>query len=95
MTYKLKFLPVAQKEWSKLAPPIQSQFKKKLKERLENPRVPFAKIRSYDSVYKIKLRTAWNRLAYEVIDNEITVYVITIGKRDKGAVNKKLVSRFT
>ncbi|MBF4366300.1 type II toxin-antitoxin system mRNA interferase toxin, RelE/StbE family, partial [Vibrio anguillarum] len=37
MTYKLKFLPAAQKEWSKLAPTIQSQFKKKLKERLENP----------------------------------------------------------
>ncbi|EOX1589010.1 type II toxin-antitoxin system RelE/ParE family toxin, partial [Vibrio cholerae] len=26
MTYKLKFLPTAQKEWSKLAPTIQSQF---------------------------------------------------------------------
>ncbi|HFS8458261.1 TPA: type II toxin-antitoxin system RelE/ParE family toxin, partial [Vibrio cholerae] len=25
MTYKLKFLPAAQKEWSKLAPTIQSQ----------------------------------------------------------------------
>ncbi|MBF4247768.1 type II toxin-antitoxin system mRNA interferase toxin, RelE/StbE family, partial [Vibrio anguillarum] len=23
MTYKLKFLPAAKKEWSKLAPPIQ------------------------------------------------------------------------
>jgi len=28
MTYKLKFLPAAQKEWSKLASPIQKQFKK-------------------------------------------------------------------
>ncbi|EKO3608589.1 type II toxin-antitoxin system RelE/ParE family toxin, partial [Vibrio metschnikovii] len=53
MTYKLKFLPAAQKEWSKLAPTIQSQFKKKLKERLENPHVPSSKLRGYDSVYKI------------------------------------------
>lgn len=40
MTYKLKFLPVALKEWEKLSPPIKNQFKKKLTERLENPRVP-------------------------------------------------------
>ena len=84
MTYKLKFLPAAQKEWNKLAPPIQNQFKKKLKERLENPHVPSAKLRGYDSVYKIKLKTAGYRLAYEVINDEIVVYVLTIGKRDKG-----------
>lgn len=95
MTYKLKFLPVAQKEWKKLAAPIQAQFKKKLKERLENPHVPSAKLRGYDSVYKIKLRTAGYRLAYEVIDDEIVVYVLAIGKRDKDAVYKKLSSRFT
>ncbi len=94
MTYKLKFLPAAKKEWSKLAPAIQSQFKKKLKERLENPHVP-SSIRGYDSVYKIKLRTAGYRLAYEVIDDEIVVYVLAIGKRDKDAVYKKLASRFS
>lgn len=93
MTYKLKFLPTAKKEWGKLAPPIQSQFKKKLKERLENPHVPSSKLRGYDSVYKIKLRTAGYRLAYEVIDEEIVVYVLVIGKRDKDAVYKKLASR--
>jgi len=95
MTYKLKFLPAAKKEWSKLAPPIQSQFKKKLKERLENPHVSSAKLRDYESVYKIKLRTAGYRLVYEVVDNEIVVYVLAIGKRDKDAVYKKLASRST
>ena len=34
MTYKLKFLPAALKEWKKLAPTIKTQFKKKLAERL-------------------------------------------------------------
>lgn len=94
MTYKLKFVPAAQKEWSKLATPIKHQFKKKLKERLENPHVPASKLRGYDSVYKIKLRTAGYRLAYEVIDDEIVVYVLAIGKRDKDAIYKKLASRF-
>lgn len=94
MTYKLKFLPVAQKEWGKLAPPIKNQFKKKLRERLENPHVPSSRLRGYDSVYKIKLRTAGYRLVYEVIDDEIVVYVLAIGKRDKDAVYKKLASRF-
>lgn len=94
MTYKLKFLPKAQKEWRKLAPTIQQQFKKKLKERLENPHVPSAQLRGYDSVYKIKLRTSGYRLAYEVIDQEIVVYVLAVGKRDKDEVYKKLSSRF-
>lgn len=95
MTYKLKFLPAALKEWNKLATPIQSQFKKKLKERLENPHIVSAKLQGYEAVYKIKLRTAGYRLAYEVIDNEVVVYVLAIGKRDKNAVYKKLASRFS
>lgn len=93
MTYKLKFLPIALKEWEKLAPPIKSQFKKKLAERLENPYVPSAKLSGYAAVYKIKLRTAGYRLAYEVIDDEVVVYVLAIGKRDKDAVYKALAAR--
>ena len=93
MTYQLKFLPQALKEWKKLAPPIQTQFKKKLAERVKEPRVPASKLRGYDDVYKIKLRTAGFRLAYEVIDNELVVYVLAVGKRDKNAVYKKLKQR--
>ncbi|KAF3977796.1 MAG: type II toxin-antitoxin system RelE/ParE family toxin [Methylococcales symbiont of Iophon sp. n. MRB-2018] len=93
MIYKLKFLPAAKKEWDKLAEPLKKQFKNKLSKRLENPRVQSAKLRGYDSVYKIKLRTAGYRLAYEVVDNEIVVYVLAVGKRDKDAIYKKLASR--
>lgn len=92
MIYKLKFLPAALKEWKKLAPPIKAQFKKKLEERLSNPRVQAAKLRGFDSVYKIKLRTAGYRLAYEVID-EIVIFVLAIGKRNKNDVYDKLKSR--
>jgi len=93
MTYKLKFLPVALKEWEKLAPTIKTQFKKKLAERLENPHIPSAKLRGYEAVYKIKLRTFGYRLAYEVIEDEVVVYVLAVGKRDKDEVYKKLAGR--
>ena len=39
MSYDLKFLPSALKEWKKLDSTIREQFKKKLLERLENPHV--------------------------------------------------------
>ena len=93
MTYKLKLLPAAKKEWDKLADPLKKQFKKKLIERLENPHVLYAKLKGYDSVYKIKLRTAGYPLAYEVIDDEIVIYVLVVGKRYKNAIYKKLASR--
>ena len=93
MTYKLKFLPAALKEWDKLGAPIKSQFKKKLAERLENPRVPADKLSGYDSVYKIKLRSAGYRLAYEVVDDQLLVYVLAVGKRDKNKVYASLKQR--
>lgn len=93
MTYKLKFLPAALKEWEKLAPPIKNQFKKKLAEHFENPRVQADKLSGYHSVYKIKLRSAGYRLAYEVIDDEILIYVLAVGKREKDEVYQKLKDR--
>ncbi|WP_257296707.1 type II toxin-antitoxin system RelE/ParE family toxin [Endozoicomonas sp. YOMI1] len=93
MTYKLKFLPAALKEWGKLAHPIQTQFKKKLEERLVNPHVPSAKLKGFDNVYKIKLRAAGYRLAYEVVDNELVVYILAIGKREKDSVYRTLNKR--
>lgn len=93
MTYKLRFIPAALKEWKKLGAPIRSQFKKKLAERLEQPRVPSDKLSGYESVYKIKLRSAGYRLAYEVVDDEFLVYVLVIGKREKGKVYSLLKKR--
>jgi len=86
MTYKLRFLPAALKEWNKLGAPIRSQFKKKLAERLIEPRVQADKLSGYESIYKIKLRSAGYRLAYEVVDNELLVYVLGVGKREKDKI---------
>jgi len=93
MTYKLKFLPSAIKEWKKLAPPIQKQFKKKLTERLETPHNPASQLRGFKNVYKIKLRSVGYRLVYEVNDIEIIVYVIAIGKRERGLMYAKAEER--
>jgi mRNA interferase RelE/StbE len=89
MNYKLKFLPTALKEWKKLDNTIQTQFKKKLKERLGSPHVLSCRISGFENHYKIKLRASGYRLVYEVIDEEIYVWVIAIGKRDKSLVYKK------
>lgn len=89
MRYKLKFLPTALKEWKKLDNAIQIQLKKKLQERLESPLVPNCQLSGFKNHYKIKLRTSGYRLVYEVIDEEIYVLVIAIGKRDKNVVHKK------
>ena len=83
MTYYLDFKPKALKEWKKLDCSIKEQFHKKLKKRLQNPRVLTDKLSGYDNVYKIKLRSSGFRLAYEVKDEEIVVLVLKVGKRDK------------
>jgi len=93
MSYRIKFLPSALKEWKKLAPPIRKQFKKKLGERAENPHNPASQLHGFKSVYKIKLRSVGYRLVYEVNDKEIVIYVIAVGKRDRGLVYTKADER--
>ncbi len=93
MSYKLKFLPTALKEWKKLDNSIQSKFKKKLGDRLEKPHISSSKLSGFENHYKIKLRAGGYRLVYEVIDNELFVLVIAIGKRDRNRVYKKAKKR--
>lgn len=71
MTYELAFHPDAMKEWGKLDATVRTQFKKKLAERLLNPRVPAAQLAGCSDRYKIKLRTVGYRLVYEVRDAEL------------------------
>ena len=86
MTYRLKFKEEALKEWRKLDATIREQFKKKLLERLEMPRVPAARLSGQTDRYKIKLKSSGYRLVYEVRDTEIVVVVVAIGKRERNAV---------
>lgn len=93
MRYELAFVEPALKEWRKLTPDIRDQFKKKLGERLAEPRVPAAKLSGAKDRYKIKLRSAGWRLVYEVRDTEILVVVIAIGRRDRNAVYRTAEGR--
>ncbi len=91
--YRLTFLPSALREWKKLGEPVKEQLRKKLKKRLETPRIPGSRLYGFTDVYKIKLRASGYRLVYEVSDSKITVMVIAIGKREKGKIYSKMKKR--
>ena len=86
MTYKLEFYEEALKEWKKLDATVREQFRAKLIERLENPRIAGAKLRKSENRYKIKLMQVGYRLVYEVTDKTVTVTVIAVGKRNRNEV---------
>ena len=93
MSFKLGFLEEALREWRKLDNSAQAQFKSKLAERLENPRIPSAKLHGHKDRYKIKLRGLGYRLVYEVRDKELIIVVVAVGKRDRSAVYKIAAAR--
>ncbi len=82
MTYKLEFDPRAWKEWNKLGDTVRQQFKKKLAEVLVYPRIEANRLRELPDCYKIKLRSAGYRLIYQVRDEQITIFVVAVGKRE-------------
>ena len=86
MRFKLGFLDDAMKEWHKLDRGTREQFKTKLMERLEEPRVSAANMRGHQDRYKIKLCSVGDRLVYEVRDTELIVVVVAVGKRERNAV---------
>lgn len=86
MTYKLHFTPLSDKEWRKLDSTIRELFKKKLAERLKQPRIESSRLHDLPDCYKIKLKQSGYRLVYQVVDELIVVKVVAVGKRDKNAV---------
>ncbi|VWC84681.1 addiction module antitoxin [Burkholderia lata] len=86
MSFELAFLEPALKEWKKLDRTVRDQFKSRLAERLENPRVPSAKLHGHPDRYKIKLRSVGYRLVYEVRDSEVLVLDVAVGRRERDAV---------
>lgn len=95
MTYELAFLDDALKEWRKLDNATREQFKAKLAERLQNPKIPSARLHGARERYKIKLRNAGYRLVYQVKDRELLVLVVAVGKRERNEVYKLAERRKT
>jgi mRNA interferase RelE/StbE len=92
-TFELEFLPSALKEWKKLGPDTRSQFQKKLRHRLEAPRVTADRLRELPDCYKIKLRSAGYRLVYRVEDERVVVLVIAVGRRERNEVYRAAAAR--
>ncbi|WP_158892480.1 MULTISPECIES: type II toxin-antitoxin system RelE/ParE family toxin [unclassified Pseudomonas] len=82
MTYSLEWHPKALRAFQKLGADVRGQLLDKLEQRLADPRVPAAKLSGLPDCYKIKLRSAGYRLAYQVIDQRLVVLVLSVGRRD-------------
>ena len=93
MTYKLRFHVLAFKEWRALDDSIRDPLKKKLAERLNEPRVPAAALHGMTDCYKITLHSLGSRLVYRVDAQEVFVTVIATGKRDKSQVYGSALKR--
>lgn len=93
MSYRLRFHELALTEWRKLDSSVREPLKKRLAERLKNPRAPSAAVSGMPGCYKIKLRTLGYRLVYRVEDDVVFVPAIAIGRRDKPHVHRRAEKR--
>lgn len=91
--YRLGFKAEALKEWKKLHDNVREQFRRKLRERLNEPRIPSARLRDLPNCYKIKLRAAGYRLVYRVEDDKVMVIVVAVGRRDRNLIYKIAAGR--
>lgn len=77
-------MPKALKDFQKLDGSIKNEFKKILQKRLQNPIVEKHRLHGdYKGHFKIKLKSSAYRLIYRVLDKEIFIVVVEVGRRDK------------
>lgn len=74
------FFLITMRGWRKPGSTVREQLKKKLAEVLESPRIEANKLRGMPDCYKIKLRSSGYRLVYQVIDEKVVVFVVSVGK---------------
>jgi mRNA interferase RelE/StbE len=93
MTYSLEFDARALKEWHKLGGTVRQQLKKKLAEILLNPRIEANRLHALPDCYKIKLRSSGYRLVYQVLEQEVVVFVVAVDRREREQVYHKAAER--
>lgn len=93
MRYRLRFHEKALRGWQQLDASVREPLKKKLAERLDEPRLASAALRGMANCYKIKLHSVGYRLVYRVDDDEVFVTVIAAGARDKNRVYRSASER--
>ena len=92
--YKLKFLPEALKEWHQLDGSIKLIFRKALKKRLIQPKVPGSELHGdLKDCYKIKLLKHGFRLFYTIEDQELVVLVLAVDKRENSIAYQSALFR--
>ena len=65
MTYELEFDPRARREWQKPGETVKKQFKNKLQQIVQNPRIESTRLSDLPDCYKIKLKASGYRLVYQ------------------------------
>ena len=93
MSYNLKFHPDALKEWNGLSATDKGYFKKKLRQRLDNPHIPGSRLSGGHNLYKIKRMRPPLRLTYHVEDKDLVVTALSVGKRDAD-VYSEMIKRY-
>ncbi|WP_339421216.1 type II toxin-antitoxin system RelE family toxin [Pseudomonas sp. RL_105y_Pfl1_103] len=74
---------------------VRQQLKKKLATILVNPRIEANRLHAFPDCYKIKLRSGGYRLVYQVIDQEVIVFVVAVDKREREQVYRKAAERLS
>ncbi len=95
--YNYKFHPEAQKELSKLNKSVQILFTKTLKKILTSPElgIDFGNKNSLNlsGLKKMYFDHKRYRIVYQILEEEIVIHLIAIGKRDKMEVYEKAMER--
>ena len=95
--YTYKFHPEAKVELSKLNHSVQILFAKTLKKILKSPELGQElgnkNNMNLSGLQKMYFDNKKYRVVYEVIENEILIYIVAIGKRDKMEVYQKASER--
>ncbi len=96
--YNYKFYEEAEKDLSKLNNNVKVLFAKKLSQIIKNPEIGKnlgnknnLKLSGLKKVYFDNKRY---RIVYEIIEQEIIIHIVSIGKRDDMEVYKKANSRY-
>ena len=95
--YDYKFHPEAKKELEKLNHSLQILFTKTLKKILKSPELG-QDLGNKNNLHLTGLKKMYfdgkrYRVVYEVVESEVLVYIIAIGKRDKMEVYEKAGER--
>jgi mRNA interferase RelE/StbE len=95
--YVYKFHPEAKVELSKLNHSVQILFAKTLKKILKSPELGQElgnkNNMNLSGLQKMYFDNKKYRVVYEVIENEILIHIVAIGKRDKMEVYQKASER--